>query len=85
MLITPRALPREFRDDVVAIAKRRQVSFAQIAAEALENLEQKKIVDRMTVDLAIVAPVDSRPATLSRRDHGPLRKRQSVPLQALSL
>jgi transposase-like protein len=27
----PRAFPREFRDDVVAIARRREVSFEQIA------------------------------------------------------
>ena len=29
----PRAFPREFRDDVVAIARRREVSFAQIAKD----------------------------------------------------
>lgn len=29
----PRAFPREFRDDVVAIARRREVSFEQIAKD----------------------------------------------------
>lgn len=29
----PRAFPREFRDDVVAIARRREVSFARIAKD----------------------------------------------------
>ncbi len=29
----PKAYPREFRDDVVAIARRREVSFAQIAKD----------------------------------------------------
>jgi transposase-like protein len=29
----PRAFPREFREDVVAIARRREVSFAQIAKD----------------------------------------------------
>ena len=29
----PRAFPREFRDDVVAIARRRESSFAQIAKD----------------------------------------------------
>ena len=29
----PRAFPREFRDDVVAIARRRETSFAQIAKD----------------------------------------------------
>ena len=29
----PRAFPREFRDDVVAIARRREVSFVQIAKD----------------------------------------------------
>lgn len=29
----PRAFPREFRDDVVAIARRREVSFAQVAKD----------------------------------------------------
>ena len=33
MSIMPRAFPREFRDDVVAIARRREVSFAQIAKD----------------------------------------------------
>jgi transposase-like protein len=33
MLIMPRVFPREFRDDVVAIARRREVSFAQIAKD----------------------------------------------------
>ena len=29
----PKAYPREFRDDVVAIARRREVSFAQVAKD----------------------------------------------------
>jgi transposase-like protein len=29
----PRPYPREFRDDVVAIARRREVSFAQVAKD----------------------------------------------------
>lgn len=29
----PRAFPREFRDDVVAIARRREVSFEQVAKD----------------------------------------------------
>ncbi len=29
----PKAFPREFRDDVVAIARRREVSFAQVAKD----------------------------------------------------
>ncbi len=29
----PRAFPREFRDDVVAIARRREASFAQVAKD----------------------------------------------------
>lgn len=29
----PKAFPREFREDVVAIARRREVSFAQIAKD----------------------------------------------------
>ena len=29
----PRAFPREFRDDVVAVARRREASFAQIAKD----------------------------------------------------
>jgi transposase len=29
----PKAFPREFRDDVVAIARRREASFAQIAKD----------------------------------------------------
>ncbi len=29
----PRAFPKEFRDDVVAIARRREVSFGQIAKD----------------------------------------------------
>lgn len=33
MFIVPKAYPREFRDDVVAIARRREVSFAQIAKD----------------------------------------------------
>jgi transposase len=33
MLIVPKAYPREFREDVVAIARRREVSFAQIAKD----------------------------------------------------
>jgi len=33
MLIMPRAFPREFRDDVVAIARRREVPVAQIARD----------------------------------------------------
>jgi len=33
MLTMPRAFPREFRDDVVAIARRREVSFARIAKD----------------------------------------------------
>jgi transposase len=33
MLTMPRAFPREFRDDVVAIARRREVSFEQIAKD----------------------------------------------------
>jgi len=33
MSIMPRAFPREFRDDVVAIARRREVLFARIAKD----------------------------------------------------
>jgi transposase-like protein len=33
MFIMPRAFPSEFRDDVVAIARRREVSFAHIAKD----------------------------------------------------
>ena len=33
MLTMPRAFPREFRDDVVAIARRREVSFEQVAKD----------------------------------------------------
>ena len=33
MLIMPKAFPREFREDVVAIARRREVAFAQIAKD----------------------------------------------------
>ena len=33
MFIVPKAYPREFRDDVVAIARRREVSFAQVAKD----------------------------------------------------
>lgn len=29
----PRAFPREFRDDVVAVARRREASFAQVAKD----------------------------------------------------
>lgn len=29
----PKAFPKEFRDDVVAIAMRREISFAQIAKD----------------------------------------------------
>jgi transposase-like protein len=29
----PRAFPREFRDDVVAIARRREVAYAQVAKD----------------------------------------------------
>jgi transposase-like protein len=33
MFAMPRAFPREFRDDVVAIARRREASFAQVAKD----------------------------------------------------
>jgi transposase-like protein len=33
MLTMPRPFPREFRDDVVAIARRREVSFEQVAKD----------------------------------------------------
>jgi transposase-like protein len=33
MNITPRPYPKEFRDDVVAIARRRESSFAQVAKD----------------------------------------------------
>jgi transposase len=33
MFAMPRAFPKEFRDDVVAIARRRETSFAQIAKD----------------------------------------------------
>ncbi len=33
MLIVPKPYPKEFRDDVVAIARRREVSFAQVAKD----------------------------------------------------
>jgi transposase-like protein len=47
----PRAFPREFRDDVVAIARRREVSFEQIAkdfgisATTVQNWVSKAEVD----------------------------------------
>lgn len=33
MFTVPRPYPKEFRDDVVAIARRREVSFAQVAKD----------------------------------------------------
>ncbi len=47
----PRAFPREFRDDVVAIARRREVSFEQIAkdfgisATTVQNWVSKAEID----------------------------------------
>jgi transposase len=51
MFIMPRPYPREFRDDVVAIARRREVSFAQVAKDfgisetCVQNWVRKAEVD----------------------------------------
>jgi transposase len=51
MLIMPRAYPREFREDVVAIARRREAPFAQIAKDfgisetCVQNWVRKAEVD----------------------------------------
>lgn len=47
----PRAFPREFRDDVVAIARRREVSFAQVAKDfGISETTVQNWVSRAEVD-----------------------------------
>jgi transposase len=51
MFAMPRAFPREFRDDVVAIARRRETSFAQIAKDfGISETTVQNWVSRAEVD-----------------------------------
>jgi transposase len=51
MFIMPKAFPREFREDVVAIARRREVPFAQIARDfGISETTVQNWVQRAEVD-----------------------------------
>ncbi len=59
----PRAFPREFREDVVAIARRREVSFAQIAKDfGISETTVKNWVSRAEIDDGVKPGVTSNEA-----------------------
>ena len=63
MFIMPRAFPREFREDVVAIARRREVSFAQIAKDfGISETTVKNWVSRAEIDDGVKPGVTSNEA-----------------------
>jgi transposase len=56
----PRAFPREFRDDVVAIARRREVSFEQIAKDfGISATTVQKWVSKAEIDEGVKPGVTS--------------------------
>jgi transposase-like protein len=72
MFAMPRAFPREFRDDVVAIARRREVSFAQVAKDfGISETTVQNWVSRAEVDEGV------KPGTTSSEnaENRELRKR----------
>ncbi len=64
MLIMPKAFPREFREDVVAIARRREVAFAQIAKDfGISETTVQNWVSRAEIDDGVKPGVTSSEAT----------------------
>lgn len=60
----PKAFPREFREDVVAIARRREVSFAQIAKDfGISETTVQNWVSRAEIDDGVKPCVTSSEAT----------------------
>jgi transposase-like protein len=60
MLTMPKAFPREFRDDVVAIARRREVPFAQIAKDfGISETTVQNWVSKAEVDEGVKPGVTS--------------------------
>ncbi len=56
----PRAFPREFREDVVAIARRREVSFAQVAKDfGISETTVQNWVSKAEVDEGVKPGVTS--------------------------
>jgi transposase len=63
MLTMPKAFPREFRDDVVAIARRRETSFAQIAKDfGISETTVQNWVSRAEIDGGVKPGVTSSEA-----------------------
>jgi len=60
MLTMPRAFPREFRDDVVAVARRREASFAQVAKDfGISETTVQNWVSKAEVDEGVKPGVTS--------------------------
>ena len=60
----PKAFPREFREDVVAIARRREVAFAQIAKDfGISETTVQNWVSRSEIDDGVKPGVTSSEAT----------------------
>jgi transposase len=60
MFAMPRAFPREFREDVVAIARRREVSFAQVAKDfGISETTVQNWVSKAEVDEGVKPGVTS--------------------------
>jgi len=56
----PRAFPREFRDDVVAVARRREASFAQVAKDfGISETTVQNWVSKAEVDEGVKPGVTS--------------------------
>jgi transposase-like protein len=63
MLTMPRAFPREFRDDVVAVARRREASFAQVAKDfGISETTVQNWVSKAEVDEGVKPGVTSTEA-----------------------
>ncbi len=59
----PRAFPREFRDDVVAVARRREASFAQVAKDfGISETTVQNWVSKAEVDEGVKPGVTSTEA-----------------------
>jgi transposase len=60
MFIMPRAFPREFRDDVVAVARRREALFAQVAKDfGISETTVQNWVSKAEVDEGVKPGVTS--------------------------